>query len=132
WFGFGAIYANTFNFLGYVTDTTVQAKSFGVFYLAWTTFTIAMLIASIRSNTVLIVFFFFLILVYVLWTASYFQLWDQNLSRVGGAFGILTAAILWYIGFASLMIKGDNSYFELPVFALSPKSEGAGVEVHKA
>ncbi|CAF3609040.1 unnamed protein product [Rotaria sp. Silwood1] len=133
WFGLGALYAYTFSFLtNLTTDSSVQYKALGVFYLAWTIFTILMLIASIRKNIALVIFFFFLMLVYVLFTASYFQLWDQNLSRAGGAFGIVTAIILWYIGFASLMIKGENSYFELPTFDLSPKSGESAVEVRKA
>ncbi|CAF2654230.1 unnamed protein product [Rotaria sp. Silwood2] len=122
WFGLGALYASTFSFASGITDTSVQYKALGVFYLAWTIFTLVMLIASIRTNIVLIVFFFFLLLTYILFTASYFLLWDQNLSRAGGAIGIFTAIIAWYAGFASLMKKGDNSYFDLPVFGLSPKS----------
>jgi len=122
WFGLGAIYASTFNFLGNISDTTVQAKSLGVFYLGWTIFTLCMLIASIRTNIVYILFFFFLMLTYILFTASYFLLWDQNTSRAAGAIGIFTAAIAWYAGFASLIRKGDNAYFDLPVYALAPNS----------
>ncbi|CAF4976825.1 unnamed protein product, partial [Rotaria sp. Silwood1] len=35
---------------------------------------------------------------------------------------VFTAAITWYVGFGSLMIKGDNVCFNLPVFVLSPQS----------
>ncbi|CAF3472731.1 unnamed protein product [Rotaria socialis] len=64
-----------------------------------------------------------LMLTYILFTASYFLLWDQGTTRAGGAIGIFTSVILWYIGFASLMKKGDNSYFDLPVFVLAPTDE---------
>ncbi|CAF2980237.1 unnamed protein product [Rotaria sp. Silwood2] len=135
WFGLGALYANTFNFLSGVTDTSVQYKALGVFYLGWTIFTLAMLIACVRTNIALIVFFFSLMTTYVLFTASYFFLWDQNLSRAGGAIGIFTAIIAWYAGFASLMVKGDNAYFNLPVFTLSRQSRvlvngGSAAEAH--
>ncbi|CAF4849841.1 unnamed protein product, partial [Rotaria sp. Silwood2] len=100
-----------------------------------TIFTLAMLIACVRTNIALIVFFFSLMTTYVLFTASYFLLWDQNLSRAGGAIGIFTAIIAWYAGFASLMVKGDNAYFNLPVFALSRQSRvlvngGSAAEAH--
>ncbi|CAF1000839.1 unnamed protein product [Rotaria magnacalcarata] len=121
WFGLGALYASTFSFYSFVGDTTVQYKALGIFYLGWTIFTLVMLIASIRTNVVMIVFFFFLMLTYILLTASYFLLWDQNTARAGGAIGIFTSVILWYAGFASLLKKGDNSYFNLPVFSLAPK-----------
>ncbi|CAF2241915.1 unnamed protein product [Rotaria magnacalcarata] len=123
WFGLGALYASTFSFYSLVGDTTVQYKALGIFYLGWTIFTLVMLIASIRTNAVMIVFFFFLMLTYILFTASYFLLWDHGLTRAGGAIGIFTSVILWYIGFASLMKKGDNSYFDLPVFVLAPNNE---------
>ncbi|CAF4852252.1 unnamed protein product, partial [Rotaria sp. Silwood1] len=83
-----------------VTDTSVQYKALGIFYLDWTIFTLDMLIACIRTNIALILFFFFLMVTYALFTA----------------------AITWYVGFASLMIKGDNVCFNLPVFVLSPQS----------
>ncbi|CAF3360234.1 unnamed protein product [Rotaria socialis] len=123
WFGLGALYANTFSFYSLVTDVTVQYKALGIFYLGWTIFTLVMLIASIRANVIMIVFFFFLMLTYILFTASYFLLWDHGLTRAGGAIGIFTSVILWYIGFASLMKKGDNSYFNLRVFVLAPTDE---------
>ncbi|CAF5143614.1 unnamed protein product, partial [Rotaria sp. Silwood1] len=41
-------------------------------------------------------------------------------SYAGYWFGL--AAITWYVGFASLMIKDDNICFNLPVFVLSPQS----------
>ncbi|CAF1299831.1 unnamed protein product [Rotaria sordida] len=123
WFGLGSLYASVFNFSSSITDTSVYYKALGVFYLGWTIFTLAMLIASIRTNIVVIIFFFFLMSTYALFTASYFLSWDQNLSRAAGACGIFTTAIAWYAGFASLMKKDDNAYFNLPVFPLSPKSE---------
>ncbi|CAF1315741.1 unnamed protein product [Rotaria sordida] len=126
WFGLSTLYATIF-FAATTTnaaDQSITYKALGVYYLGWTIFTLLMLIACIRSNALLVVFFFFLLLTYILFTASYFLLWDQNLSRAGGAIGIVTSLILWYIGFASFMIKGDNAYFELPMFKL-PTNPGS-------
>ncbi|CAF1440473.1 unnamed protein product [Rotaria sordida] len=52
-------YASTFNFLSGIIDTSVQYKALDVFHVGWTIFTLAMLIASIRTNVALILFFFF-------------------------------------------------------------------------
>ena len=38
-------------------------------------------------------------------------------QKAGGAFGILTAAIAWYVGAAGLL-SPDTSYFTLPVLDL--------------
>lgn len=127
WFGLAAVYAYT---LGYgftttstVTDTTILYNAMGVFYLAWTIFTLIMIYASLRTNIVTIAFFSVLTLTYMLLTASYFLTWHQNLSRAGGAFGIVTAAIGWYAGFSSLLKKDENSFVDFPVIDLSPKAK---------
>jgi succinate-acetate transporter protein len=136
WLGLAALYINgSFIFFNSSTstttsvgDTTVQSKALGIFYLAWTIFTLAMLIASIRSNVVLVGFFFFLMLSYLLYTASYFLMGQTiGLQQAGGAIGIFTSTLGWFLGFASLLRRGDNSYFNLPNYSLAPKT-GADVE----
>jgi succinate-acetate transporter protein len=125
WLGLGSLYVQgSFTFFYSITDTTVQAKALGVFFLGWTIFTLAMLISSIRTNIALILFFFFLMLTYILFQASYFLMINTNLQAAGGAIGIFTSAIAWFIGFASLLRRGDNSYFNLPNYSLEPKPTG--------
>ena len=120
WFGLGALYVTgSFQFLSAVADTTAQNNAFGVFFLAWTIFTLFMLIASIRSHAVTVIFFFFLLLTYILFTASYFLNAQTDLRRAAGAIGIFTAVIGWYKGFANLLKRGDNAYFSLPLFDIS-------------
>ena len=127
WFGLAALYftqsTNSWNFIGAVSDTTAQNNALGVFFLAWTIFTLFMLIAAIRTNAVSVLFFFFLLLTYILLTASYFLNGHTDLRRAGGAIGIFTAVIGWYKAFASLLKRGDNSYFNLPLFDISRKSQ---------
>lgn len=129
WFGLALLFSTTY--FGPTTasatspniEYSVQYKSLGVIYLAWTIFTLLMILASIRKNVILIAFFSFLTIIYILYTASYFLLWDANLARAGGAIGIFTSCILWYLGFAYLLKKGVNSYFDLPLFNLSPVAD---------
>ena len=124
WFGLSLLFSGSyFSPSTTIPDTSVQYKSLGVIYLAWTIFTMLMILASIRKNIVSIVFFSFLTIIYILYTASYFLLWDANLARAGGAIGIFTSCILWYLGFAHLLKKGVNSYFDLPLFNLSPVAD---------
>jgi succinate-acetate transporter protein len=135
WFGRASLYVSSFGFMTvYGSDTTLLNNSYGVFYLGWTIFTAAMFVSALRTNLSTALFFFFLTLTFLLITASRFLQLDPNLLRAGGAFGILTAAISWYAAFASLHIKGENSYFNLPMFSLVPKapikmSEQSAVEV---
>jgi len=125
WLSRASLNISAFNFISntYGTDSTLIDKGFGIYYLAWTIFTLGMLISSIRINIFSIIFFSSLLITYTLLTASFFLLFDYNLLRAAGAFGILTAAIAWYGGFASLHKKGENSYFNLPVFSLAPKPQ---------
>lgn len=138
WFGLASLYiGGSFNFFsatgtntnGFtsisVFDPTIQDKALGVFYLGWTIFTLAMLISSVRSNVVLVGFFFFLLVTYILFTASKFLMSQTiGLQQAGGAIGIFTAVIAWFLGFASLLRRGENSYFNLPNYSLSP-NDGA-------
>jgi len=124
WFGLGSLYVSgSFAFTAQVTDMTAQYNAFGVFFLAWTIFTLVMLISSARTNLVLVIFLFFLLLTYMLLTASYFLNVQQNLLRASGAFGIFTAVIGWYLGFANLLVKGENHYVTLPLLDI-PKLLG--------
>jgi succinate-acetate transporter protein len=107
-----------------VVDPSTQSKALGVFYLGWTIFTLAMLISSIRTNVLLIVFFFFLMATYALFTTSYFLIYDPNTARAGGACGIFTAALGWFIGFSNLLKKDENFYIDLPNYSLAPSTAG--------
>ena len=120
WFGLSGLYIGSSNLLSLVTDSTTQANCFGVFFLAWTIFTLVMIYASLRTNVVNIVFFSSLMLTYMLLTASYFLTWHQNLARAGGAFGIFTAVVGWYAGFASILRKDEYSFIDFPLIDLSP------------
>jgi len=136
WFGLGSLYVSgSFNFSAAVTDATANNNAYGVFFLGWVIFTLCMFIAAIRTNGVLVSFFFFLLLTYILLTASYFLNADANTRRAGGAFGIVTAVIGWYKGFAYLLVKDENAYFNLPLFNMPGRraadSAAHPVEVRK-
>ncbi|CAF1391743.1 unnamed protein product [Adineta steineri] len=122
WLGLASLFINSFGFLNdYATDPSVENKALGIFFLAWAIFTAAMFIASLRTNLALVALFFFLTITFILLTVCKFLQNDLNLQRAAGACGILTASIAWYAAFASLLKRGENSYFSLPVYNLSPQ-----------
>ena len=123
WLSLAALYVNgSFQFGSVYTDMSLLYKVLGIFYLGWTIFTLALLIAAIRTDVITVVFLFFLMVTYVLWTASYFLTYSEGLHRAGGAIGIFTSVIAWFLGFASLLRRGDNAYFNLPNYSLAPKT----------
>jgi succinate-acetate transporter protein len=123
WLSLAALYVTgSFAFSTVYTDQTVFQKALGIYFIGWVIFTLAMLIASVRTNAVLVSFFFFLMLTYILLAAGYFLTISSNLLVAGGAIGIFTSAIAWFLGFASLLRRGDNSYFNLPNYSLAPKT----------
>ncbi|UJR10802.1 hypothetical protein I4U23_014990 [Adineta vaga] len=127
WLGLSSLNIYLFNFLNSI-DIVTMNKAFGVFFLAWTIFTAAMLVSSLRTNVALIALFFCLTLTFILLTACKFQQNDYNLQRAAGVFGIITAVIAWYAAFASLLKKGENSYFSLPVYDLTPQIPMVNIE----
>ena len=135
-FGFTTINAAaTVSTAGGYVDGSVLAKSFGIFYLGWTIFTLLLLIASFRTNVFTILFLFFLLITYILFTASYFLMDDVNTARAGGAIGIFTGVIGLISGFAHFLKRDENAYFEIPVFDVSrrgqPLNGPATIEIPK-
>lgn len=118
WLSFASLHVSAFNFTASYSDTATLNNAYGVFFLAWTIYTVLMLIAVLRTNFVTIFLFVFLIICFILLTASKFLNADRNLQRASGAFGILTAAIAWYSAIAHLLNKMDW-FFELPLFEVS-------------
>lgn len=91
------------------------------FYLAtWFIFTFIMFIASLRSNIGLVALFFFLDLTFMLLMIGDFMPTHPNITKAGGALGIVTAAIAYYVGASELMPR-HQTYFTLPTGAL-PKN----------
>ena len=67
----------------------------GIFLLAWTIFTVIMLIASLRTNGALVATFVVLTITFALLAAGKFQASD-TLTHAGGWLGIVTALLAWY------------------------------------
>jgi succinate-acetate transporter protein len=85
----------------------------GLFLLMWLIFTLYMTIASFRVSLVLAVLFSVLSVTFVLLCIGDFAE-APNVTKAGGAFGIMTAIIAWY-GSAAVVINSTWGRTLLPV-----------------
>lgn len=92
---FGAFWISFWFLLSYAPD----AAGLPVYLLAWTIFTAYMLIASFKTNGVVVAVFFFLTLTFLLLTIGAFASSDAA-NKIGGWLGLITAVIAWYGSFA--------------------------------
>jgi len=72
-----------------------RGHAIGFFLLGWTIFTAIMLIASLRTNGALIATFTVLTVTFALLATGDMQ-GNENLVKVGGYLGIVTAFLAWY------------------------------------
>lgn len=95
-----------------------------IYLASWFVFTFIMLVASFRSSVGLVALFFFLDITFLLLFIHYLvasggnEVRSVQIETAGGAFGIITAAIAWYVGTAGLLTP-DTSFFTLPVISLA-------------
>ncbi len=107
-----------FKITGPVTDA-----GFSLYLYAWAIFTLLMLVASLRTNGVLVAVFVLLTITFFLLAIGYANLTGvpstSSAIKLGGWFGLATAAGAWYGALAQVM----NSTFGrvvLPLIPLSP------------
>jgi succinate-acetate transporter protein len=89
----------------------------GVFLLGWCVFTFYMTIAALRVSGAVLLVFVLLTITFVFLTIGAFHS-SVNTTKIGGWFGVATAAAAWYASFAGV----TNSTFRrtvLPTFPLA-------------
>ena len=74
----------------------------GLFLLAWTIFTLYMLIGSAKTNTALFLTFIVLEVTFVFLTLGAFMA-SSTMSTIGGWLGLVTAFLAWYVSAAGLL-----------------------------
>jgi succinate-acetate transporter protein len=115
---FGAFWISLWAFEQFYADT-VPAKdaghAVGLFLIGWGIFTTYMFVASLRTTAAVS-------LVFVLLAATFFLLGignagaHENVTKIGGWFGLATAAAAWYASFAAV----TNSTFGRIVLPVVP------------
>jgi succinate-acetate transporter protein len=89
----------------------------GLYLWAWTIFTVIMFIAVLRTSGALVVTFLLLLITFVLLSIG-FSGASASTIKLGGYFGIATAAGAWYTGGAAV-INSTWGRVVLPVFPLN-------------
>jgi len=117
WIAYALIFIPGTGVLEAYTGATVNPgdleNAVGFFLSAWFIFTFLMFLASLRSSFALASLFFCLTLTFMFLMIGAFTL-KVKITKVGGGFGILTAAIAYYTA-ASGLITQQASYLSLPV-----------------
>ncbi|EKM60316.1 uncharacterized protein PHACADRAFT_246175 [Phanerochaete carnosa HHB-10118-sp] len=101
------------------TDATELNSALGIYLITWFMFTFLMLVASTRRNIGLMALFFFLMITFMLLAIGKFQN-SVNITKAGGATGVITALVAYYVGLAELLIR-DESWFTLPLGTMSKR-----------
>jgi len=123
WLSFAFILIPGFGSLDtYISDGVVDPSlgaALGIYLIAWGLFTFILMIASLRLNGATVLLFFLLTVTFVILALGNF-LNAAAVTRAGGAFGLVTAAVAWYIAAAGLFEDADT-YFRLPTVDLKAK-----------
>lgn len=115
---YGAFWIAFFYYVKYVAGGLPASdanKATGLFLLAWTIFTVILLVASFGTNGVLAAIFVVLTITFIFLTLGAFGN-STGTTKIGGYFGIITAILAWYGAMANIA----NTTFGKPIFPLFP------------
>lgn len=114
WMSYATIFIpNSGILVAYDGHADELSQALGIYLITWFVVTFLLMLGALRRNVSFVALLFFLCITFVLlaigaWNAS------VNLTKAGGAFGILTAMIAYYCGLSELLVKGE-SWFGLPL-----------------
>ncbi|EMD41315.1 hypothetical protein CERSUDRAFT_41638, partial [Gelatoporia subvermispora B] len=115
WMSFATIYIPGSGIGAAYTSDVELNHAVGIYLMTWFIITFLLFIASLRRNIGLIALFFFLTLTFLLLGISKFVTTTADAcGKAGGALGIITAFIAFYVGTAQLLVPSE-SYFRLPL-----------------
>ncbi|MCO5558165.1 hypothetical protein L7F22_011742 [Adiantum nelumboides] len=114
WLSYAAILIPWFGVANAYTASPHLPQAVAIFLLAWTIFTVMLLVASLRTTMGLVALFAFLSLTFLLLTIAEYK-GNLRIKRAGGFFGVFTAIIAWYNALAALLASHDPPLVALPV-----------------
>jgi len=122
WLSFAAIYIPGSGILSaYESAPTELNSALGIYLLTWFIVTFLFLIAASRTNLGLIALLFFLTITFLLLAISKFQ--DSvAVNKAGGAFGVVTALIAYYVGLSEMLVR-DESWITLPLGNIAKRTD---------
>ncbi|PPQ88203.1 hypothetical protein CVT25_005168 [Psilocybe cyanescens] len=98
----------------YAGNEDELASALGIFLTAWMMVTFFLLIAALRKNVGFIVLFAFLTITFALLAAGEFS-GKLGATKAGGAFGVVTAFVAYYVGLSELLSSEDMTVVSLPL-----------------
>jgi len=128
WFGFSMLFVPWFGLVGtyngvpnvYATGGPYEAEftnAVGLYLWVWFGITTTFMFAAARSSITLVVLLFVLDLTFGLLGGYYYTL-NTHLQTAGGAMGIVTAIVAFYLAMGSLFSK-ETCYFTVPLGSLA-------------
>ncbi|KAJ7770769.1 Gpr1 family protein [Mycena metata] len=113
WLSYASILLPNTGIIAAYTSEDELASALGIFLFAWFIVTMLLLIASLRKSIAFIALFGFLAITFALLGAGEFTA-KANVTKAGGAFGIITAFIAYYIGLSDLLAAERAAVIGLP------------------
>ncbi|KAF4610208.1 hypothetical protein D9613_010555 [Agrocybe pediades] len=89
-------------------------NALGIFLISWMMVTFLFLVAALRKNWGFIALFFFLTLTFAVLAGGEFTL-KTGVTKAGGALGVITAFIAYYVGLSELLASEDMAVARLPL-----------------
>jgi len=114
WMSYATILIPGSGILSAYTDDTELASGLGIFLTAWFMVTFFLLIAALRKSWGFIALFGMLALTFILLAAAEFTA-KVALAKAGGATGVVTAFIAYYVGLSDLLAAEDLAVVQLPL-----------------
>jgi succinate-acetate transporter protein len=104
---FGAFWLSFYWYVHSVAGTLPPAqahKATGIFLLAWAIFTLYMTVAAMRTTGAVLAVFAALEITFIFLAIGAFATGQTgiNITKIGGWFGFITAALAWYASFAGV------------------------------
>jgi len=115
WMSYATIFIPGSGILTSYTSASELSNALGIYLMMWFIVTFLLFVASLRRSVGLMALFFFLTLTFMLLGISKLVVsTSAATTKAGGALGIITAFIAFYVGTAQLLIR-EESWFTIPV-----------------
>ncbi|KZT68470.1 hypothetical protein DAEQUDRAFT_766285 [Daedalea quercina L-15889] len=116
WMSYATIYIPGSGIMtAYASASGDEATALGIYLMMWFIITFLLFLGSLRRSVGMAALFFFLTLTFMmLGIAELVPAAATGCAKAGGALGIITAFIAFYVGTAQLLVR-DESWFTLPV-----------------
>ncbi|PCH33011.1 hypothetical protein WOLCODRAFT_134850 [Wolfiporia cocos MD-104 SS10] len=115
WMSYATIFIPGSGIQAAYTNEAEFASAVGLYLFMWFIITFLLFIGSLRRNIGMVALFFFLSLTFLLLgVGEMVSSTAAETTKAGGALGVITAFIAFYVGTAQLLIR-EESWFTLPV-----------------